>query len=175
MDRAAQEAAAEKLAAAFAGACLTEPDPTAATRDLQAAGWPPFNTVWREPASVFYAAPPSPAGLFVIGERPWGEVAGARRLTCVGHYPAQTAAPMAAAIARRWGAGRDGVGPYQGAQVWTFQVRKGAITPLSSTRGTSPAEAALLRPEDLDVAIQVSYNRALGDVASMIAVSRSDR
>jgi hypothetical protein len=60
---AAQAAAAEKLAIAFAGACLAEPDPTAATRLLRAAGWPAFRTVWREPASIFYAAPPSPAGL----------------------------------------------------------------------------------------------------------------
>ena len=178
LDPAAQQAAAEKLVSAFAGACLTEPDPTAATRALRAEGWPTFNTVWREPASVFYAAPPSPAGLFVIGDRPWGgdrpggKVAGAQQLTCVGHYPARTAAPMVAAITRRWGPGRDGVGPYRGAQVWSFQVKANVITPVSATRGMSPTEATFLAPDEARVSVQVIYNPALGDVASLIAVSR---
>ena len=35
---AAQQAAAEKLAAAFAGVCLSEPDPAAATGALRAEG-----------------------------------------------------------------------------------------------------------------------------------------
>ena len=172
LDPTAERGAAETLASAFAGACLTEPDPTAAIQALRAAGWPPFNTVWREPASVFYAAPPSPAGLFVIADRPWGGVAGARRLTCVGHYPAQTAAPMVAAIARRWGPGRDGVGPYRGAQVWTFRMKGDALTPASATRDMAPAEAARLAPDEAQVFVQVINNAALGDVASLIAVSR---
>ena len=175
LDPAAQQAAAEKLASAFAGACLSEPDPTAATKALRAAGWPPFNTVWREPASVFYAAPPSPAGLFVIADRPWGGVAGARQLSCVGHYPAETAAPMAAALARRWGPARDGVGPYPGARVWTFRISANAITPDSTTRGISPAEAARLAPGEAHVFVQVFYSPALRDVASLIAVSRPNR
>jgi len=172
---AAQQAAAERLASAFAGACLSEPDPTAATQALRAAGWPAFNTVWREPASVFYAAPPSPAGLFVIGDKPWGNVAGARQITCVGHYPAETAAPMVAAIAKRWGPGRDGAGPYAGAQVWTFRAKAGVLTPAASTRGVAPAEAAHFAPDEAHVFIQVIYNKPLGDVASLIAVSRPDR
>ncbi len=168
----AQQAAAERLAVAFAGACLSEPDPAAAARALRARGWPGFNTVWREPASVFYAAPPSPAGLFVIGDKPWGKGAGAQRITCVGHYPAETAAPMVAAIAKRWGPGRDGVGPYPGAQVWAFTAKAGVLTPLASTRGLSSAEAARLEPDEAHVFVQVFYNRPLGDVASLIAVSR---
>jgi len=175
LDPAAERAAAEKLASAFAGACLTEPDPTAATRALRAAGWPSFNTVWREPTSVFYAAPPSPAGLFVIGDRSWGGVAGARQLTCVGHYPAKTGAPMVTAIARRWGPGRTGAGPYAGAQVWTFRMKANVVTPVSATRGISPTEAALLAPGEAQVFVQVFYNPALGDVASLIAVSRPRR
>jgi hypothetical protein len=171
----AQQAAAERLAAAFAGACLSQPDPTAATRVLRAAGWPAFNTVWREPASVFYAAPPSPAGLFVLGDKPWGQAPGAQQITCVGHYPAETAAPMTAAIARRWGPGRDGAGPYPGAQVWTFREKAGVLTPIASTANMSPAAAALLAPDEAHVFIQVFYNRPLGDVASLIAVSRPDR
>ena len=175
LDPAAQQAAAEKLAAAFAGPCLTEPDPAAAIRALQAGGWPRFNTVWREPASVFYAAPPSPAGLFVIGDRPWSGVAEAQQLSCVGHYPAETDAPMVAAIARRWGPGRIGAGPPQRGQVWTFRVRSGAITPAASTGYISPAEAARLAPHEAHVFVQVFYNPSLGDVASVIAVSRPTR
>ena len=168
----AQQAAAEKLAIAFAGACLAEPDPTAATRLLQASGWPAFRTVWRQPASLFYAAPPSPAGLFVVDERPWGG-ARAQQIVCTGHYPAQTDAPMVAAIARRWGPGQpDTVGPYPGATIWTFRVKAGAIIPAPPLRGFGPAQAALLAPDEAQVSVQVFYNRALGDVASSIAVSR---
>jgi hypothetical protein len=174
LSAAAQLAAAEKLAIAFAGACLAEPDPTAATRLLRASGWPAFRTVWREPASLFYAAPPSPAGLFVIGERPWGGVR-AQQLSCVGHYPAENDAPMVAAIARRWGPGREGVGPYPGALTWSFRVKAGAITPVAVTRGISPSETAVLAPDEAHVFVQVFYNRALGDVASAIAVSRPVR
>ncbi len=116
-----------------------------------------------------------PAGLFVIGDDPWGGRAGARQITCVGHYPAATAAPMVAAIARRWGPGRDGAGPYPGARVWTFKVKAGVLTPLASTRNISPAEAALLAPDEAHVFVQVFYNPSLGDVASLIAVSRPDR
>jgi hypothetical protein len=173
LDPAAQAAAAEQLASAFAGACLSEPDAGAAIQALRSRGWPAFNTVWREPTSVFYAAPPSPAGLFVIGERPVGGVGGARRLTCVGHYPATTAAPMAAAIARRWGPGRPGDGPFVGALVWTFRVRGGVVTPDPTVRGLSPAEAGRLAPDEAQVFVQVFYNRNLNDVASLIAVGRS--
>jgi hypothetical protein len=172
---AAQQAGAEKLASAFAGACLAEPDATAAVQRLRASGWPPFNSVWREPASLFYAAPPSPAGLFVIGDKPWGHVTGAQQLACVGHYPAETAAPMLAAIARHWGPARDGDGPYPGARVWTFQVKSGVMTPLTSTRGPAPAEAARLAPDEARVFVQVFYNPTLGDVASLISVSRPVR
>jgi hypothetical protein len=175
LDPAAERVATEQLASAFAGACLTEPDPVAATRALQAAGWPSFNTVWREPGSVFYAAPPSPAGLFVIDDRPWGGVAGAQRLTCVGHYPAKSAAPMVAAIARRWGPARDGNGPYRGAQVWTFRMKADALTPTSATLNMAPAEAARLAPGEAQVFVQVINNAALGDLASLIAVSRPAR
>jgi hypothetical protein len=171
----AQAVAAEKLAAAFAGACLSEADPTAATQRLRAAGWPRFNTVWRDPSGAFYAAPPSPAGLFVIGDHPRGKVADTRRLTCVGHYPAETAAPMVAAIGRRWGAARLGAGPYPGALVWTFRVRAGAITPVVATGGLSPDDAAILAPDEAHAYVQVFYNPALGDVASLIAVSRPTR
>jgi hypothetical protein len=129
--------------------------------------------VWRNPGSVFYAAPPSPAGLFVIADRPSGEVAGPQRLTCVGHYPAKSAAPMVAAIARRWGPGRDGAGPYRGVQVWTFRMNAGAVTPTSSS--LSRAEAARLAPGEAQVFVQVIHNAALGDVASLIAVSRPTR
>ena len=172
---AAQAAAAEKLASAFAGACLSETDPAAAIQRLRAAGWPSFNTVWRDPSGAFYAAPPSPAGLFVIGDRPRGEAASARRLTCVGHYPAETAAPMAAAVARRWGPGRVGAGPYRGALVWTFRVKDGAVTPIVATGGLSPDDAAMLAPGEAHAYVQVFYNPALGDVASLIAVSRPMR
>jgi hypothetical protein len=173
LDPAAERAAAEQLAAAFAGACLTEPDAGAAIQALRARGWPAFNTVWRQPTSVFYAAPPSPAGLFVIGDRPFGGVRNARRLTCVGHYPATTAAPMAAAIARRWGPGRVGDGPYVGAQVWTFRLKAGVLTPDPTVRGLSPAEAGRLAPDEAQVFVQVFHNRAQNDVASLIAVGRS--
>jgi hypothetical protein len=172
---AAQRAAAEKLAKAFAGVCLTEPDADAATRALETQGWPAFNTVWREPASVFYAAPPSPAGLFVIRDKPWSGVAGAQQTTCVGHYSADTDAPMAAAIARRWGPGRSGVGPYAGAQVWTFRMKSGALTPVEASRGMAPAEAALLGPDEAFVHVQVAYVAGNRDVASLIAVARSGR
>jgi hypothetical protein len=175
LDAAAQERAAEKLATAFAGVCLSEPDATAATRALMAQGWPRFNTVWHEPASVFYAAPPSPAGLYVIGDRPWGEVAGAQQLLCVGHYPATTALPMMAAIARRWGPGREGVGPSLGARVWTFKRKAGVLTPILMDRGIAPTEVALLAPGEAHVFVQAGYNARLGDVASLIAVSRSTR
>jgi hypothetical protein len=175
LDPAAENAATEKLARAFAGVCLNQPDPTAATKALMAEGWPRFNTVWREPASVFYAAPPSPAGLFVIGDKRWGGVTGAQQITCVGHYPARTALPMMAAIARRWGPGRDGAGPYLGARIWTFSMKSGALTPVSMDRGISPAETALLAPDEARVFVQVSYNASLGDVASLIGVSRSAR
>ena len=169
---ATQVAAAEQLATAFAGACLTEADPTTVTQRLRAAGWRRFNTVWRDAGSTFYAASPSPAGLFVIGDVPRGKVASARRLTCVGHYPAETAAPMVAAIARRWGPGRLDPGPYPGALVWTFQVRPGGITPTARTGGISPDAAAMLAPGEADACVQVFYNAAIGDVASLIAVNR---
>ena len=172
LDPTAQQAAAEQLVAAFAGPCLTEPDAAGAIQALRAQGWPAFNTVWREPASVFYAAPPSPAGLFVIGERPVGGVAAARRLTCVGHYPAATAASMAAAVAKRWGPGRVGDGPYLGAQVWTFRIKAGVITPDLTVRGLAPAESGKLAPDEAQVFVQVFYNRSLNDVASLIAVNR---
>lgn len=175
LSAAAQAAAAEKLASAFAGACLSEASPEAAIGRLRAGGWPAFNTVWRRPDSVFYAAPPSPAGLFVLGNVVGGEHApAARRLTCVGHYPADTAAPMAAAIARRWGPGRAG-GPYRGAQVWTFRVNDGAVTPVAATNGLAPDDAARLGPGEAHAYVQVFYNPALGDVASLIAVSRPAR
>jgi hypothetical protein len=83
LDQAAQAASAETLALAFAGPCLDQPDATAATVALRSAGWPAFRTVWREPASLFYAAPSSPVGLYVIGDRPWDGLT-AQRLTCVG-------------------------------------------------------------------------------------------
>ena len=172
---AAQQAAAEKLATAFAGACLTETTPDAAIRTLRAAGWPSFSTVWRDPGSVFYAAPPQPAGLFVISDRSQGEVARAQRLTCVGHYPAESAAPMVAAIARRWGPGRVGAGPYPGAQIWTFQTKDGAITPVVAAGGLSADDTALLAPGEAHAYVQVVYNPTLGDVASLIAVSRPVR
>ena len=168
---AAQAAAAEKLASAFAGACLTEARPEGAIRTLRAGGWPAFNTVWRHPDSVFYAAPPSPAGLFVLGDRGSGSLASTQRLTCVGHYSAQTAAPMAAAIARRWGPGRPG-GPDAGAEVWTLRVKDGAVSPVAATNGLSADDAAMLGPGEAHAYVQVFYNPALGDVASLIAVSR---
>ena len=49
------------------------------------------------------------------------------------------------------------------------------LTPASSTRGIGPAETALLAPDEAHVFIQVIYNKPLGDVASLIAVSRPNR
>jgi hypothetical protein len=176
LPEAAQAAAAEKLASAFAGACLTESSPEAAVRTLRGGGWPAFNTVWRRPDSAFYAAPPAPAGLFVLGDLVGSEYAPtAQRLTCVGHYPAQTAAPMVTAIARRWGPGRAGAGPYAGALVWTFRVKDGAVTPVTATGGLSADDAPPLAPGEAHAYVQVFYNPALGDVASLIAVSRPVR
>lgn len=175
LSAAAQAAAAEKLASAFAGACLSEASPEAAIGRLRAGGWPAFNTVWRRPDSVFYAAPPSPAGLFVLGDLAGSAPAPtARRLTCVGHYPAETAAPMVAAIARRWGPGRPG-GPYAGAQVWSFRIKDGAITPDLTSGGLTADGAPPLAPGERRAYLQVFYNPALGDVASLIAVSRPAR
>jgi hypothetical protein len=171
---AAQQAAAEKLATAFAGACISEPDPAAATAALQAAGWPPFRTVWRQPASVFYAAPQSPAGLFVTAERPWGG-AGAQQISCVGHYSADGADPMVAAVTRRWGPPRDSDSPYPRARIWTFRMSAGTVTQTAATGGISPDEASRLPPGDADVFVRVFYNPTIGDVASVIAVSRSTR
>jgi hypothetical protein len=80
---------------------------------------------------------------------------------------------MAAAIARRWGPGRVGDGPYVGAQVWTFRLKAGVLTPDPTVRGLSPAEAGRLAPDEAQVFVQVFHNRAQNDVASLIAVGRS--
>jgi hypothetical protein len=109
----------------------------------------------------------------VIDERPWGG-ARAQQIVCTGHYPAETDAPMLAAITRRWGPGRPDVGgPYPGATVWTFRVKGGAVTPEPALRGFGPAQAALLAADEAQVSVQVFHNPTLGDVASSIAVSRA--
>jgi hypothetical protein len=82
---------------------------------------------------------------------------------------------MAAAIARRWGPGRTGVGPYAGAQVWTFRTKAGALTPVEAPRGMAPAEAALLGADEAFVHVQVAYVPANHDIASVISVVRSGR
>jgi hypothetical protein len=169
----AQALAAEQLTAAFAGDCLTAANAQAATHALEAKGWPRFGTVWTEPAP-FYAAKPSPAspaGLWVLGTPGWNATA-AYQLTCVGHYPALTAARMQAAMEARWGPGRPGATAYPGAIAWEFRLRPGAPpTPLDVSL-PRPADVAALEPGEAIAYGQVYYNAAQTDVASLMAVYR---
>lgn len=179
LDPAAQRAAAEKLARGFAEVCLTATDALAATRALQAQGWPAFGVVWNQPGSVFYAAKPSPAspaGLFVINDVRHAEPPMTTNMTCVGHYPAEGAGPMIQAMERRWGASHDGPVSPAGSRAWTFRMAGGALTTVSTSGATDgpvqAAELASLGPGEALVYFQVSYNPLLRDVASLVSVWR---
>jgi hypothetical protein len=173
LEPAAQALAADRLTAAFAGDCLTAANAEAATRALEAKGWPSFGTVWSGP-QPFYAAKPSkasPAGLFVLGTPRWNGTA-AYQLTCVGHYPALTAAPMQAAMEARWGPGRPGQTTYPGSTAWEFRLRPGAPPTLVGVSLPSAADVAALAPGEAIAYGQVYYNAAQRDVASLMAVYR---
>ena len=174
----AQAAAAEKLARGFADVCLTAADAAAATRALQAQGWPMFGTVWSGPQSVFFAAKPSaasPAGLFVIGAPRWNGTP-AYQLTCVGHYPAESSDAARQAMERRWGPSQPGSQTYPGSRSWSFRLRPGAtdLEPAAGGLPQTPAIAALAPGEAL-IYGQVYYNGPLHDVASLVAVYRRPR
>jgi len=173
LEPAAQTLAAERLAAAFAGDCLSAANAAAATRALEAKGWPSFGTIWSEP-QPFYAAKPSaasPAGLFVLGTPRWNGTA-VYQLTCVGHYPALTAAPMQATMERRWGPGRPGATAYPGAIAWEFRLRPGAPPEPVGVSLPSAADVAALAPGEAIAYGQVYYNASQQDVASLMAVYR---
>jgi hypothetical protein len=179
LDPAAQRAAAEKLARGFAEVCLSATDAPAATRALQAQGWPAFGVVWNQPGSVFYAAkasPASPAGLFVMNDIRTAEPPMTSNITCVGHYAAEGAGPMIQAMERRWGASHDGPIGLAGSRAWTFRMVGGALTTVSTSDATDgPVQAAVLaslRPGEALVYFQVSYNPLLHDVASVASVWR---
>jgi hypothetical protein len=184
LDPVAQHRVAELLARGFVDVCLPATDALAATRALQSQGWPAFGVVWNDPGSVFYAAKPSPAlpaGLFVMGDRRQSDVGAPvnAQVTCVGHYPADGAAPMVQAIERRWGASHDGPLSLAGSRAWTFRMENGALTAVSTSGATDgPVQAAMLaalRPGEALVYAQVSYNPLLQDVASVISVWRPAR
>jgi hypothetical protein len=179
LDPAAQRVAAEKLARGFAEVCLSATDALAATRALQAQGWPAFGAVWNQPGSVFYAAKPSPAspaGLFVMSDVRRAEPPMTSNITCVGHYPAEGAAAMIQAMERRWGASHDGPVSLAGSRAWTFRMVGGALTTISTSGAADgpvqAAELASLGPGEALVYFQVSYNPLLHDVASVASVWR---
>jgi hypothetical protein len=179
LDPAAQRAAAEKLARGFAEVCLSATDAPAATRALQAQGWPPFAVVWNQPGSVFYAAKPSPAspaGLFVMNDVRRAEPPMTSNITCVGHYPAEGAGPMIQAMERRWGASHGGPVSLAGSRAWTFRMAGAALTTVSTSGATDgpvqAAEIASLGPGEALVYFQVSYNPLLHDVASVASAWR---
>jgi hypothetical protein len=170
LDAAAQHTAAEKIASAFAGACLAMDDATGASGVLATKGWPRFGVVWDQPDSIFFAAKPSsasPAGLFVIGDR---SQPAARRLTCVGHYPAEGIGPMVEAIERRWGPSRPGPASLPGSRVWSFRMKPGAD--LVSDSAALPSVATAPAAGERLVYVQVSHNPQLRDVASLVTVWR---
>jgi hypothetical protein len=179
LDPAAQHAAAEKIARGFAGVCLTARDALAATRALESQGWPRFGVVWDQLDSVFYAAKPSPAspaGLFVISDQRWQGTA-TFQMTCVGHYPADGALPMIEAIERRWGASQPGPSTLPNSRAWAFRMVNGTLTPTPASLGFGgPATAAALgglRAGEAFIFVQVYYNPALHDVASLVSIRRS--
>jgi hypothetical protein len=179
LDPAAQQVAAEKLARGFADPCVSATDPLAATRSLQAQGWPTFAAVFNQPGHVFYAAKPStasPAGLYVIYDLRRDEPPTTSNMTCVGHYPADGAGPMVQAMERRWGASHDGPPSLAGSRAWTFRMANGALTPVSSSGATdgpvTRAVLASLRPGEALVYLQVFYSAPLHDVASLVSVWR---
>jgi hypothetical protein len=170
LDAAGQRTAAEKIARSFAEGCLASADALSATRALQTQGWPPFNVVWDQPDSIFYAAKPSPAspaGLFVVGDR---SRPGARRLTCVGHYLAEGIGPMIQALERRWGPSRPGPASLPGSHIWSFRMKGGGELTAAGP-GLPPSDPALAPGETL-VYAQVSYNQPYRDVASLVTVWR---
>jgi hypothetical protein len=171
LDRATQQAAAEKLTDAYAEVCLSAQDAGEAARALEAKGWPRFTTVWNAPDSVFYAAKPSPAGLFVNGDRRRvGQPTYA--LTCTGHYQADGAQPMLAAMRARWGADREGSRVYPGSRAWAFVLDRGRLSALPDVGFPTAAQRAALRPGQALVYSQVSYQPAQHDVASMVSIVR---
>jgi hypothetical protein len=179
LDPAAQQAAAEKLARGFADVCVSATDPLAATRALQAEGWPPFGAVFNQPGHVFFAAKPSaasPAGLFVIYDLRRSEPPMTSNITCVGHYPAEGADPMVRAMERRWGASHDGPSSLAGSHAWTFRMTNGALSSVSSSGAAdgpvTHAVLASLRPGEALVYLQVSYSPMIHDVASLVSVWR---
>jgi hypothetical protein len=178
----AQQAAAQKLARGFGDVCLTATDALAATRALQAEGWPAFSVVLNQPGHASYAAEPSPAspaGLYVITDRRPGEppTPTTDNLTCVGHYPAEGAGPMIQAMERRWGPSHDGPLSLAGSRAWTFRMANGALTTISTSGVTDgPIQAAALaslRPGEALVYFQVSYTPLLHDVAAVSSVWRA--
>jgi hypothetical protein len=179
LDPAAQQAVAEKLARGFADVCVSSTDPLAATRALQAEGWPTFGAVFNQPGHVFYAANPtaaSPAGLYVIYDLRRAVPPMTSNITCVGHYPAEAAGPMVQAMERRWGASHDGPSSLVGSRAWTFRMANGALSPVSASGATdgpvTQVVLASLRPGEALVYFQVFYNPMLHDVASLVSVWR---
>jgi hypothetical protein len=171
-----QQVAAEQLARAFTGICLSATDARTATQALQAQGWSPFGAVWADPGSLFYAAKPSrafPSGLWVFADRHRAGQA-VPDILCVGHYPALGDGPMVAAMEHHWGASQGGSAIYPGSQSWTFRMRNAVLTP-GGDGGGGPATAAALAslgPGEALVYAQVFYNANQHDVASLVSVRR---
>ena len=172
LDAATQRVAAEKLVRAFADVCLSAVDAHTAVEALKSKGWPAFTVVWDESDGIFYAAKPSPAGLFVIGSQRGSAV----NLTCVGHYAADRAKPMLSAMEGQWGASGLGPAMYRESRAWSFTMRNGALASLPpNVGGGGPATAAALaslRPGQALVYAQVYANRPYRDVASLLSVWR---
>jgi hypothetical protein len=172
LDPTAQRTAAARIQRGFIDVCLGAPDALAATRGLEAEGWPSFGVVWRAPASVFYAAKPSaasPAGMFVLETQRL--VGGASEVTCVAHYGAGDHAIMRDTLERHWGPG--GAADRPESRQWTFRLAGGALTPIPGAPGRmSPTDLAALRPGEALVYAQVAYNPQIHDVASLISIWR---
>jgi hypothetical protein len=163
LDAAGQAKAADQLVRAFSEACLTAKGPGDAVARLKLLGWPKFNTVWNDADGVFYAGLPSPAGIYVLtdAKRP-------SSLQCVGHYAAHDDRAMQAAVARKFGPGGPAPKPSPGDTAWAFRVKDGAFQPF-------PAEfqaiaSAPLGPGESIVYLQVGFNRAYNDVASVFSI-----
>jgi hypothetical protein len=110
----------------------------------------------------------------VIEDRPAG--AGVRGMSCVGHYPAEDAAPMVKALESRWGASRPGPETYPASRAWAFRMAGGVRSdaPIADGAGGPATAAALaaLHPGEALVYGQVFQNASLGDVASLVSVRR---
>lgn len=171
-----QASAADRIARAFTGACLSAPDAETAVAAIQAQGWPAFRRIWSRPDSVFYATRPgsdTPVRLLITSDRTRPGPA-RPRLSCVSHYVAGDAAPMVAAFEQRWGASRPGP---RGGRVWSFRRSAAgalAAAPIREGAGAETLAAALsaLQPGDALVYAQVTYTAGRHDVAALVTVRR---